>query len=153
MDLTSYWDGGSRSYFQVLELATGKAMGVPQNGTPFDNGRNFQNVEMPAPGFAVVERSIFLGKESGLHLHLHPENAAKFLPAPTELTADGRIVLDYTATRKSSYAGKNRQQMANEDNGITLERWNVASDSLKSKGLLNKSGAITVAGKNARVSR
>ena len=35
VNVTSYWDGGSRSYYAAVNLSTGATLPVPQNGTPF----------------------------------------------------------------------------------------------------------------------
>ena len=90
MNLSSYWDGGSRSYYQVIRLADNASMAVPQNGTPFDGRANaaIDSIEeqLPRPGFAVVEHSIFCGKDYGITLYVHPDNLAKMLPpAPAAL--------------------------------------------------------------------
>lgn len=74
--------------------------------------------------------------------------------------------LEYTCARKSSYNGRNRCQMLQDDmqhkirsgwGGLaylsavpTTEQWEAAKASLIAKGLLNKAGAVTVAGRNAR---
>lgn len=61
------WSGGSRNTFAAVELATGCVRDLPQStrnpramgGTEPDG-----YVEVP-PGFAVVEHSIFQGKDCG----------------------------------------------------------------------------------------
>lgn len=148
MNLNSYWSGGSRDYYRVIELATGRLLEVPQNGTVFDNA-SFDNAAMPAPGYAVVEHTIFSGHDLGLTLHLHQENAAAYLPAAVEMTADEMIVLYMTRTTRSSYAGKSRAEMARDEYKITLARWDEARAALTARGLLTKVGALTTAGKNA----
>lgn len=73
MNLNSYWDGGSRNYFKILRLEDGSLMDVPQNGTIFDK-MNFSNTSYPAVGYAVVEHTIFCGKDLGLRLYVHPDD-------------------------------------------------------------------------------
>jgi hypothetical protein len=83
------------------------------------------------------------------------------LPAPAaELTELEKIVLAYTRARKSSYNGKDRYAMAAEDwqwkaRGKTdrpfhtRQAWDAAKADLAARGLLDKRGALTTAGRNA----
>ncbi len=76
----SYWSGGSRNYFQAYDMRDGRTMPVPQNGTPFDGGPiRPDGVEVPA-GFAIVEHSIFCGKDAGIRIHVHPDSLPRLLP-------------------------------------------------------------------------
>jgi hypothetical protein len=81
----------------------------------------------------------------GLTFWILDENAAKLIPAPVELSKSERIVLATTRSLKASYMGVPRSMKS----GLSPELWNVASELLKKKGLLTKTGAITVDGKNA----
>lgn len=90
MHLQSYWSGGSRSWFQVIRLADMQAVSIPENGSGFTEvdktfGHAGLPIHVPAPGFAVVEHSHFSGKDCGLTVHIHPDNATKFLPAASEV--------------------------------------------------------------------
>jgi hypothetical protein len=155
MSLASYWSEGSRSYYAVLRLADMAVVSIPQNGSGFDGfGRGIEialPTALPAPGFAVVEHSIFCGKDSGITIHVQAENAAPLLPATTELTRAERIVLVATRSLKSSYGGikEFRFHQAHSDTGISREDWDAAKASLISRRLLNAAGAITPEGKNA----
>lgn len=149
------WDGGSRDKYYAIDFATGRQIELPgQMAAPWDTSRRDREITLQ-PGFAVVEHSIFCGKDMGLTFYVHPENAAKLLPAPVELTPHEKIVLEATASLKSSYGGRDRYDMMRDqrdrDTGGFPSRheWDVAKQSLISKGLLNKAGAITVAGRNA----
>ena len=158
MSLTSYWDGGSRSYYRVVRLSDMQAVEVPQNGSGFDgHGYGFTNEQLPQPGLMVVEHAIFCGKDFGLTFHVHQENAAKFLPADSAvtLTWEQRVVLTATRSLKSSYGGiKNfRFVQANDETGITLAQWEQAKGELIAAKLLNAAGAITVTGSNAAKDR
>jgi len=157
----SYWDGGSRDYFTFVNLATYESMAVPAQSAFDPKIQGADAVRLPA-GFVCVRHSIFCGKDTGITIMVHPDNAPLLLPAPgVELTADQKLVLLYTRGRKSSYMGKDRCQMAQEDmeyahrcdaskpEPITRERWEAAKASLVTSGHLNKAGAITVTGKNA----
>lgn len=150
MRLDSCWEGGSRSYFVILNLDTMQHAPVPENGTPFSNGGQIlQCSELPL-NMAVVEHRIFLGKDAGIAIMVNPANLNRLaLPTAQELTAGERIVLSYTRSRKSSYNGRNRQQMAFDDSGFPQAEWETAKASCIAKGLLNRAGAITDTGKNA----
>lgn len=158
------WDGGSRDQYRAINLETGvDALAPGQNRAPWDRGREDRRIAL-APGFAVVRHSYFCGKDMGLTFYVHPDNAAKLLPAPSaELTAFEKIVLSATASYKSSYGGMDRYQMALRDarysNGAehmafpSRAEWDDAKITLIGKGMLNKAGAITPAGRNAIPSR
>ena len=151
------WSGGSRDHYTLIEFRTGREVAFPgQSSSPWDKSR----VECPIqlqPGYAVVRHSIFCGKDMGLTFYVHPSNAAALLPAPAaELNEHEVLVLDATSRYKSSYNGKDRYEMAlGYDRSMgrpvpSREQWETAKTSLIAKGLLDKRGAITVAGRNAR---
>jgi hypothetical protein len=156
------WDSGSRDTFHGVRLADGKQVALSdQMSAPWDNSRKSQDIAI-TPGFCVVEHSIFAGKDMGLRFYLHPVDAAPMLPAPVELSAFESLVLNYTVSRKSSYNGKDRYQMAMDDMryGYRPEgaprpvmpsraQWDEAKVSLIARGMLNKAGAATTSGKNA----
>ena len=160
------WSGGSRDTFQLIELATGRAVSVSDNmSAPWDPSRKDRTIPLK-PGFAAVEHSLFCGKDMGLTFYVHPDNAAALLPAPApELSEHESIVLDATCSFKSSYNGQDRYTMAKtqaeypwrRDNSTpqfpTRDEWNAAKESLIGKGLLNKAGAVTPKGRNARPRR
>lgn len=95
--LNSYWDGGTRSEFAVVELATLKRKSLPTATHPYFDvaARGLAQVEnqditidrvgkitlkhLPE-GFALVEAGTFCGKAATGHIHLHPANMAKLLP-------------------------------------------------------------------------
>jgi hypothetical protein len=148
------WSDGSRDVYTAVSFDTGKSVRFPgQNEAPWGNRQD--RVVTLEPGFAVVQHTIFRGKDFGLTFYLHPDNAAKLLPAPAaEISELERFVLNAAASYKSSYGGKDRYQMA-ADNARwskkpvpTRQDYDSAKQSLISKGLLNKVGAITVSGRN-----
>lgn len=62
------WSGGTRCEFRAVNLMTGQSAGdtVGLNQTaPWNNVFEGKTVDIPA-GFAVVEHSIFCGKDCGL---------------------------------------------------------------------------------------
>jgi hypothetical protein len=152
------WGGGSRNKYYAINFSTGEIVPFPgQNSAPWDSSRHDLKVTIE-PGIAVVCHTIFSGKDLGLTFYMHPDNATKLLPPPTELSEREAIVLDATASLKSSYNGKDRFEMKREDWSypwrnnppfMSRDQWEVAKTSLIAKGLLNKAGAITVNGRNA----
>jgi hypothetical protein len=151
MRTDSCWQGGSRDYWAVLQLSTMKVASIPENGSGFGQYKNALEMPLPAPDFALVRHSIFCGKDAGIHIYLHADNGAKLLPKPTEVTQNEKIVLVSTRSYKSSYAGVSNYRFveARRDTGITATEWEEAKAALISRGLLLKTGAITVDGRNA----
>jgi len=149
MRLDSCWSGGSRSFYAVVDMVTGRNISIPENGTPFCNGGQIFTIETLPANIAIVEHCIFCGKDMGIRIYVAPENLNKFaLPATAELTLGQQIVLAYTRARKSSYNGRNRQQMALEESGLAQADWEQAKAQCVASGWLNKMGAITDAGRN-----
>jgi hypothetical protein len=157
------WSGGTRNTYQIIDLETGRALQASDNmSAPWDQSRKDRMIAI-WPGIAVVEHSQFCGKDMGLTFYVHPDNAAKLLPAPSaELTNHESIVLQATCSYKSSYNGKDRYEMARPRSWEraellaaypTREQWDAAKQTLIAKGLLNKAGAVTPAGRNARTRR
>lgn len=151
INVRSSWEGGSRSWFKFIRLdGTPDTVTVPAQSA-FDPQIPGANAIPLVPGLACAEHTIFCGKDMGIRIHVHPENAPRLLPAPTELTEDELTVLKYTAHLKNSYGGENniRYTRAHAKTGITVERWDAARALLINKKLLLASGAITGEGRNA----
>ena len=147
------WEGGSRDVYTAIDPSNGREVRVSSDAAPWDRSRGDNKVTL-SPEFLVVEHSMFQGKDLGLTFYVHPAIAAKMLPSPVELTDYEKLVLHATASYKLSYGGRDRYQMARDDNRgklfPTRDDWERCKTSLIAKGLLNKAGAITVAGRNAR---
>lgn len=146
----TYWDGGSRSTYSGLNLASMESVSLPQFNPPQFGGPSSPPEVPLIENLAIVEHSIFCGKDTGLTIYISAQNAAPLLPKSLELTQDEQTCLNYTSKYKSSYGGVSNYRFisASRDNGITLERWNNAKQSLTAKGLLDKRGAITIEGRN-----
>lgn len=152
------WDGGSRSSYFCVRLTDGTNVALPHFDPPqFGGPVETPVVEIP-PECAIVQHTIFCGKDMGLRLYVRPENITPMLPSKPELTREERNVLVATKSYKSSYNGKNRRELHNEGYSygredwlmkLTQEAWDTAKASLISKGFLDKRGAITPAGRNA----
>lgn len=79
VDVTSYWDGGSRSYYAAVDLNGMKSVQLPQNGTPFDGGPIAPDGVMIPVGKAIVEHRIIQGKDYGIIVHVNVEQLPKLL--------------------------------------------------------------------------
>lgn len=73
MNMRSYWNEGSRDWYVVVELATGKKSSVPENGSPFTAELGPEWSQYPKPGFAVAKLSHW--RRDTATLHLSPEDA------------------------------------------------------------------------------
>ena len=97
----------------------------------------------------IICHSIFCGKDSGITIYSHPNNAPKWLPEKPDLTDNERILLECTKGLKSSYAGiKDYRYHEAKRKGFNGDIDKVRA-SLREKGLLNKRNAITDKGRNA----
>lgn len=152
----TFWSGGTRSTYALVDLDTGAALVASGNALdpPQFGGKEDIKVEIP-PNHALREHSMFCGEDMGLTFYLRPENAAAFLPEPTDLTPAEQCVLEYTARRKAHYAGENRFDMHVSESRwrdyepFSQDDWNAAVESLIDRKLLRKNKAITPAGRNA----
>lgn len=151
MQLDSYWDGGSRTSYRFIRLDNLESVAYPSNHPVFDPKMDRELKRIP-DGVAVVAHSIFQGRDAGLTIYIHPDNAnQEMLPAPDQLSWEEKIVLIATRGLKNSYAGETdvRFKTANREAGITKAEWETAKDNLIKRGLLNRAGSITTSGKNA----
>lgn len=142
------WSGGSRDIFKLVNLATGEARAASDDNSVSWSDQCKPHTINLRPGFAVVEHTIFCGKDLGLRFYVHPADAAKLLPALVEIDEVEAQVLEIVASLKS---------FAREDEarhrGISPSDYADAKARLIERKLLNRAGAITVAGRNARPSR
>ena len=149
--MNNYWSGGTRSFYSVVELETGKVLN-PDNSTnnPF-NKIAHETYGLPI-GCVLVEHSIFCGKDMGLTFHIRPENLNRIaLPEKPKMTRMEALVLIYTKSLKSSYAGISNyrfHEAKRDKKDLTETEWESAKTSCISKGWLNKAGAITPTGRN-----
>lgn len=68
MNTNSYWDGGSRDTFVVVDLKTLRA--TPIAGiNPLNPPANWRDPTVIQPGTVIVEHSIFCGKDVGCRVH------------------------------------------------------------------------------------
>lgn len=138
------WSGGSRDTFRVVRLSDGATIEpVNHNAAPWGE-RSEKRIQLE-PGIAVVEHSIFCGKDTGLTFYVHPANATALLPPIADLTAMQRKILNIHGGIKSAY----RKDELRREN-ISESDYESAKAFLISEGYLDKRGAITTKGRNAR---
>ena len=146
----SYWCGGSRSCFAFYHLDQQQSFDLHSNHPAFEPNQPRDLGQLPAR-CVVVEHIIFCGKDLGIRIFANKSDLVPFLPIKADISTDERIVLKFTSGLKSSYAGIKdyRFYEAERETKITSERWEIAKNTLKTKKLLNKAGAITPSGRNA----
>lgn len=69
--MENYWDGGSRCYAKAYDLKTGTVAAADIATTNPMNGKAHAEIEIPA-GVAIVEHSIFCGKDCGITIYVNP---------------------------------------------------------------------------------
>jgi hypothetical protein len=79
--VSDYWDGGSRTYSVFVNVETGQTLSDSEVGfqmqamaNPFH--QRIGNVELQ-PHVAVVENRIFMGKDMGIYVIMHPDAYSK----------------------------------------------------------------------------
>jgi len=98
ININSYWDGGSKDEYAVVELASLQRRSLPTHSHPYfdvtrhglantenqdvsiDHVGNLTLKRLPE-GFALVAAGTFCGKPATAHVYLNVENMAKLLPA------------------------------------------------------------------------
>jgi len=147
----AFWSGGSRTYYNFVRLDNMKAYGeLPAQHPIFDKPiENAESINL-VPGLMCVEHHHFCGKDMGITIKVHPDNAPKLLPNPVKITRHMKIVLAATRSFKNTCGGKTRirYKEARRATGIGISEWVDAMKTCTQKGFLNKAGAITNAGLN-----
>ena len=156
-NLNSYWDGGSKDEYRLVNLKTGEVWMMPSSHPAFDrrpDGQRMGNIEISElpENVALLSGGTFMGKPATVTVHLRQENMTPLLPAPkVELSENERRALDVIRAIKGGY----RQD---EFSRRGLGRYGADNEIVKglaARGLVkvNKAGAIaaTLEGENARV--
>jgi len=150
-ELRSYWSGGSRDFFLLYGLETGKVFQLPSNH-PFFEPSAPSSLRELKQGVALIKRTYFQGKDLGITIYARAEDLAPLLPEKHNLTLEERIVLAATRAYKNSYGGETNLRYKESYRAgfeISFEEWQRIQDTLRAKKLLNKAGAITPTGRNA----
>lgn len=138
------WDGGSRTTFTLVRIADGAEVPFPgQELAPWDRRGGDKIVDL-RPGFLMREHNFFQGRDMGLVFHMHAADVAPMLPAPgPELTKVQGKVLELIG----GLIPRARREEALRA-GISCTTYDQTVEELKALNLLNKAGALTIAGKN-----
>ena len=140
---SSYWSGGSRDYWAFVRLVDmTPSDALPESGSGFVP--DAKRIETLPQGFALVRVTRRNGPSLAT-VYLHPSDLTPMLPPSTTLSPDEELVVVITASLKSFARLEEAYRC-----GMTSARWNAAKASCIAQGLLNKAGAITTEGRNAR---
>lgn len=78
--MDSYWDGGSRTYSQMIRFEDNKVSAIPE--------KVFEGKEFPIPNnILIVERSYFCGHDAGITIICSPNSEfikGRYLPGKDE---------------------------------------------------------------------
>lgn len=102
VNINSYWDGGSRDEYALVEISTGRRKSLPTASHPYYDiaGQGLLNADSPdvsvdhvgnvrlkrlPEGIALISAGTFCGKPATAGVYLAAENIAKLLPAKTVL--------------------------------------------------------------------
>ncbi|RKY80843.1 hypothetical protein DRQ07_05165 [candidate division KSB1 bacterium] len=143
----SYWDGGSRTYFNFVNFNSSEKLKVLEERK--EGLHTCKKVEL-IPGWALVEHSFFCGKDTGLTVLFHSSDK-NMLPEKADLTDNEKTVLIATSSYKNSYGGRSniRFHEARRSTGITQSEWDETKKALIKRGLLLKNGGIRSEGRYA----
>lgn len=81
VDVRSYWDGGSRSYFAFVRASDLKTLPIPAQSAFDPQLQGADRAPVPS-GFVLVEHVYFCGKDHGLTFHVNPADMPAALPVP-----------------------------------------------------------------------
>lgn len=76
-DVRSYWDGGSRTFFAIVDINTLNVHKIPAQ-SPFDQPIPTLDSLRLSEGKALVSSSIFMGKQGKVIVYVTPEDAHLF---------------------------------------------------------------------------
>lgn len=139
------WNESSRDTYKIVRLEDGAALKTGEDHlAPWSEERKEHKVKLDQR-FAVVRHTISRGVDMGLTFYIHPGAAAPMLPKAVTLTETERAVLNIIGGIKSAYRASEAAYK-----GISPADYDAAKVTLTAQGLLNKAGAITIAGRNAR---
>ncbi len=80
------WEGGSKSNYGLVKLATGERRATPASGWMEKSAS--VTIE---PGWVVVETGMFCGKPATMTIHCRPADALALLGISTALAADAPL--------------------------------------------------------------
>lgn len=145
IDVRSSWDGGSRTEYAFVRLADFAVLPVPSQSA-FDRKIAGADAVTLQPGTVCVSHSIFRGKDMGVTVQIHPENAVKLLTPTTDaptLSKVEKVVLSMTATYKSAARREYAARL-----GVDAAAFEAGKSALMERGLLTRSGGMSPEGRN-----
>jgi len=69
----TYWNGGSRSSYFLVHIASKRVQPLAHHSPPQYGGPKEDPIQMLEPGYAVIEAGVFCGKPATPTVYLHPE--------------------------------------------------------------------------------
>lgn len=141
------WSGGTRDFYYMIRLADGATCSFPgHQNAPWNKERTDKEISID-PGFAIVRHSHFCGTDMGLEFFVNPADIVKLVPHDNGLAlceVESRVL--YIISAYKSFARADEYRRA----GIGANEADAIKARLISLGYLNKAGAITIKGRNAR---
>jgi hypothetical protein len=143
------WEEGCRRQYVIVRLEGLVTYPIPTAPFRRRSPRHEEPYKVPS-GYVVVVHCV--SRWEHIEIISPAENVSKLLPPPAELSEDEQVVLVATCGLKSSYGGISNYRFheARRHTGITPERYEAAKRSLIARKFLNKAGAVTPEGRNAR---
>jgi hypothetical protein len=157
MNVNSYWDGGSRDEYRLVDLRGLRVWAVPSTHPFYDrkeDGTRCGSLELNQlpPDTCLVAGGTFLGKPATVQVYLREDNLVDLLPRNVEMPAGDWKALDVIASHKG---GIHRQEAFSRAGLGKYGPENPHVRALADRGLvkINKAGAVTVTteGMNARL--
>ena len=81
IDCTSYWDGGSRTYFKFVNV-NGNILNLPET-SPWKQENENRKAEL-IPGLCCIEHSYFCGHDCGITITMHEKDYNIIFPLQIE---------------------------------------------------------------------
>lgn len=71
MDMASYWDGGTRDVYHIVDLKTRRVARLPSNHPMFEPGRPYTLARPLPENLIVIQTGVFCGKTATAHIYVH----------------------------------------------------------------------------------
>lgn len=149
VNMSSSWQGGSRSYFKIVRLNDNKNLTMPAQSMYDPQIEGIKSFEIPQ-GFVVIENSIYRGKDMGLIIHARSDGSNLLPESSQDITENEIMVLRATRGLKSQYAGdRDCRKTDCIRKGMTSDEVDNTRAALIEKGMMSKNKAINNKGRNA----
>ena len=152
INVRSYWDGGSKTSYAIVDLATNWVKHIPEGHPMFNKKPDWIDLDafVIPEGQVLVSKSVVCGKNTGITIFT-PATPLLESGAESDLTEMETNVLIVTARYKSSYAEYSdyRAYELNRLFGYTKSEIEATRSSLMEKGYMNRNKSINNKGRNA----